>query len=335
MGEAPPLLLSGARIKLLALIDVEKEGRRPGLLEFVAAALGGVDQVGEGRLVQQKLNPTLLLLHPLGIGGRELPSVEEAIDQRLDGLGAGLQRQKAPLPAVLKDRRPGVGRAGVGGPGLTLERGENAGLRQRGFAHPGIANEQRQPALRRERVERPDRFPRAAEVIIAVLLLHRFEAAIGRRVSPQLRRSRAAPARGLENSRAVLLGGRIGRDDPVQLAQERQTGRDLPFNQNDDEREGPPGLHPTAERLEIFGDLPIADAAFADEQNEGGRPSEFLGELIGPGPAGAHVRGREEDAQRRVLALDRALQSRRLLPIRAVVAEKPMWHAFAPSRPRA
>ena len=33
----------------------------------------------------------------------ELPSVEERLDQRFERIGAGLKRQKAPLPAVLKD----------------------------------------------------------------------------------------------------------------------------------------------------------------------------------------------------------------------------------------
>ena len=229
-GEAPPLLsLSGARVKLLALIDIEEEGRRLGLAEFLAAALGGVDQMGERRLALQELDPPMLPLDALRVGRLELPSLEETFDQRLDRLGAGLERQKAPLPAVLKDRRPGVGRARVAGPGLTLERGEDAGLRQRGFAHAGIADQHRQPALRGERVERLDRFPSPAEEIVAVLLLHRLEAAIGRRMAPQLGRGRAAAGGAVEDARDVLFGGRIGRDDPVQLPQERQAGRGLPF----------------------------------------------------------------------------------------------------------
>ena len=108
-GEAPPLVLSGARVKLLALIDIEEEGRRLGLTELLAAALGGVDQVGEGRLALHRLDPVKLPLDALRVGRVELPGVEKAIDQRLDRLRAGLQRQKAPLPAVLEDRRPGVG----------------------------------------------------------------------------------------------------------------------------------------------------------------------------------------------------------------------------------
>ena len=110
-GEAPPLLLPGAGVKLLALIDVEKKGRRLGLIELLAAALGGVDQVGEGRLALQQLDPLKLPLDALRVGRVELPSVEKTIDQRLDRLGAGLQREEAPLAAVLEDRRPRLGRA--------------------------------------------------------------------------------------------------------------------------------------------------------------------------------------------------------------------------------
>ena len=77
-GKAPTLAFLGAHIKLFALVDVEKKGRRLGLIEFLAAALGGVDQIGQrGLAVAQKLNPAVLLLHPFGIGRRELPGVEE------------------------------------------------------------------------------------------------------------------------------------------------------------------------------------------------------------------------------------------------------------------
>ena len=115
-GEAPPLRLFGARVKLLALIDVEKEGRRLGLTELHAAAFGGLDQIGERRLAVQKLSiQSCCRFVALGIGRLELPGVEEAIDQRLDRLGAGLERQKAPLPAVLKDRRPCLGRSALSG----------------------------------------------------------------------------------------------------------------------------------------------------------------------------------------------------------------------------
>jgi hypothetical protein len=73
----------------------------------------------------------------------------------------------------------------------------------------------------------------------------------------------------------------------VQLPQEWQPRRGLPVEQDDDEREGPPRLDPAVERLVIFWDLPLADAGAADEQNEGVRFGELLGELVSPGAAGA------------------------------------------------
>jgi hypothetical protein len=48
--EAPPLMLLGARVKLLALIDVVKESRRLRLPELLETGLSRVDQVGKSRL---------------------------------------------------------------------------------------------------------------------------------------------------------------------------------------------------------------------------------------------------------------------------------------------
>ena len=121
----------------------------------------------------------------------------------------------------------------------------------------------------------------------------------------------------------------------MQLPQERQTGRGLPVEQDDDEREGAPRLHPPVERLVIFGDLPLADAMFADEQKEGVRLSEFLRELIRPGAAGAQVRRGEKDACRRVLAREGGLEPLGERLVRRMIAEKPARHPSLPSRPRA
>ena len=68
----------------------------------------------------------------------------------------------------------------------------------------------------------------------------------------------------------------------MQLAQEWEARRDLPFEQDDDEREGPARLHPAVERLVRLWDSPLADAGFADEENEGVRFGQLLGELISP-----------------------------------------------------
>ena len=54
-------------------------------------------------------------------------------------------------------------------------------------------------------------------------------------------------------------------------------------------------LHPAVERLVIFGNLPFADAGFAEEQNGGVRLSQFLSKLRGPAAAGAQGRRSEED----------------------------------------
>ena len=93
-------------------------------------------------------------------------------------------------------------------------------------------------------------------------------------------------------------------------------------------------LRPAVERLVIFGHLPFADAGLADQQNESGRLRDFLGELGRPGAAGAQVRGREEDARRRILALDGGLEPLGQRLVRRVIAEKPARHAFAPVEPQ-
>ena len=145
-GEALTLTLLSTHVKLLALVDVQKKGRRLGLIEFVVAALGGVEQIAQRRLaVAQKLDPAILVLHPLGIGCTELPGIEERPNQRLERLGAGLEGEEAPAAAVLEDLRPRIRRAPFLGPCLALERRQHPRLRERGFAHPGIADQHREP----------------------------------------------------------------------------------------------------------------------------------------------------------------------------------------------
>jgi hypothetical protein len=122
----------------------------------------------------------------------------------------------------------------------------------------------------------------------------------------------------------------VGRDDPVQLSQERQSRRFLHVDQDDDKREGLPRLHPAIECLVILWDLPLADAGLADEQNEGVRFGELPGKLVSPRAAGAQVRVRKENAGRRVLALNRGLDPLRQRLVRRMIAKKPARHAFAP-----
>ena len=114
----------------------------------------------------------------------------------------------------------------------------------------------------------------------------------------------------------------------MQLPQERQAGRGLPFEQDDDEREIGRRLHPFVERLVIFEHLPSVRRPFADEQNESGRLGDFLGELGRPGAAGPQVRGREEYARGGILALDGGLEPLRQRLVRRMVAEKPARHSI-------
>jgi hypothetical protein len=58
----------------------------------------------------------------------------------------------------------------------------------------------------------------------------------------------------------------------MQLTQEWQAGRGLPFDQHHDDRKIR-RINPPVERLGVFGKLPCADAAFAHQQNESARPS--------------------------------------------------------------
>ena len=330
LGEAPALIVLGARVKLLALVDVEEKARRLCLIELLAAAFGGLDQVRQRRLaVAQQLEPAVLLLGPLEVGGAELPGVEERLDQRLERIGAGLERQVAPLPAVLKNRRPGIGRAGILGPRLALERCEHAGLRQRRFADAGIADQHRQPVGRAgKRGQHLDGLGLAAEKIIAVLLLHRFEAAIGRGVTPQFAGPRAAAGGRVVQARDILLRRRIGADDEVQAADEGQARHRLAFEQHHDQRKVGRRLHPAVERLVIFGHLPLPDAGFADQQNESVRVGDLLGELRRPRAAGAQMCRREEDARCGIFALDGGFEPFRQRLIGRVVAEKPALHSM-------
>jgi len=65
----------------------------------------------------------------------------------------------------------------------------------------------------------------------------------------------------------------------VQSAQERQTRRGLPLEQNQDEwKTGE--LYPLFECLVIFSFLPIADAFLAHQKNEGVRSRDLLGQLL-------------------------------------------------------
>ena len=63
----------------------------------------------------------------------------------------------------------------------------------------------------------------------------------------------------------------------MQAAQEGQTGRGLAFKQHQDDGEIR-GLYPLVERLVVFKHLPIADTPLANQQDEGVRLRDLLGE---------------------------------------------------------
>ncbi len=113
----------------------------------------------------------------------------------------------------------------------------------------------------------------------------------------------------------------------MQLAQERQPGCGLAFEQHHDQRKFSSRIGPFVERLVVFGHLPFADAFGADQKDEGGRLGDFPRELLRPGAAGPQMRGCEEDARGRILALDSGLETLRQSLIRRMVAEKPALHS--------
>ena len=168
-------------------------------------------------------------------------------------------------PAVVERPRPGTGRFGCLRPSLPHKRGEHARLRQRGFADAGIAEQDRELVGRRfERPDHLDGLAPAAEEKIRVRLGHGGEAAIGRSVPPQFARQLAAAGGCVYDLCDALLRRRVGGDDPMQLPQERQSGRRLAVQQHEDDRKI--GLlHPAVESFVVFDDLPRSESLFPDQ----------------------------------------------------------------------
>ena len=73
--------------------------------------------------------------------------------------------------------------------------------------------------------------------------------------------------------------------------------------------------------------LPRTEALLADQQHEGGRLGDFLGELRQPEAAGAQALGREEDVRVGVLAPQRRLERLHQREVLRVVAQEPAPHA--------
>ena len=150
---------------------------------------------------------------------------------------------------------------------MLLERGDDAGLGERGFSDAGIADQDRQPAGRRERIEHIDGFARASKKIIAVLFFHRGQTAIRAGVAPQLPWSAAVACGGVEQAgdRAFSADG-SGVTIQCICRKNGRPGRVLAFEQDDNQREfrGRPDM--PVVRLVVFRDLPFSEPRLADQQ---------------------------------------------------------------------
>ena len=335
LGEARALARLGTHVELLALVHIDEEGGRLGLPQLLVTPLGRVQEMAKAELAfEEPCHPLVLPPRPQRIGGFEPPGAQEFLDQRLDRFRPRPQREETPAAAVAKRLRPcacdALGRLR---PVLARERGERAGLRERGLADAGIADQDRQPlGARLERPDHLDGLARPPEEEIAVGFRHGGEAAIRRGVPPQL--ARPAPATGDRNHqfRKGLLGSRVRCDDPMQLPQERQAGRGLAVEQHEHHREGC-FLHAPVDRLAVFGDLPGAEPPLADQQNEGRRLGDFLGEFRKPIAAGAQALGREKDVQLGILAPQRRLERLHQREVLRIVAQEPATHSEHRAKP--
>ena len=112
----------------------------------------------------------------------------------------------------------------------------------------------------------------------------------------------------------------------MQLAQERQPRRGLAVEQHQHDREFR-RLHALVEGLVIFEHLPGAEALLADQQHEGVRFVDLLGERRLPEAPGPQARRIEEDARTRILAFDRDLEPLGQSPIRGIETQEPAPHS--------
>src|SRR5262245_12241222 len=94
---------------------------------------------------------------------------------------------KAPAAAVLEDHRPDASFIRALGPRLAPQRRQHTGLGKGRFSHARVAEQYRQAVgLRCEHAQHLNRLALAPEEIATVLLLHCGEAAIRRRITPEL-----------------------------------------------------------------------------------------------------------------------------------------------------
>jgi len=233
------------------------------------------------------LRPALQQLCADRINGIELPGPQKGLNQGAHRVDARLEREHAPRPAFVERTRPGTGGFGRLGPILPHKRGEHARLRQRRFAHSGIAEEDRQFVGRCfERPDYLDGLAPAAEEKVRIRLGHGGEAAVGRSVLPQYARQRTAAGGCINNLCNAFFRRRVRGDDPMQLPQEWQAGCWGTVEQHEDDREIVL-LHAAVESLVIFDDLPASESIFPDQQHEGCRLGYSFSQLGQPKTAGA------------------------------------------------
>jgi hypothetical protein len=298
LRETAALALLGAHVKLLALVDVDEEDRRLGLAQLLQPALGRVEQIAQpGPAFDQAVDPLGLPRCEARVRGIELPQPNERLDQRPDRLRPRLQSEEAPAPAVVKDLRPGGGGFRRIDPILPHQRRQHARLRERGFADPRIA--QQDGKLVRRRGQRADHLgglTAAAEEEVRVGFRHGGKAAVGRGVPPQLARRRTASGGCVHKLCDARRRRRLGGDDPMQLAQEGQSGRGHTGSLEQQQDQGEARLlHAAAIGLVILDRLPRAEPLLADQEHEGRGLGNVFGERRHPIRAGAQAFGREED----------------------------------------
>ena len=89
--------------------------------------------------IEESFDPVVLRVSTGAGRLHRIAKFEERLDQRLERLGAGLERQEAPTTAVVERLVATHSARGRLWPSLALERRKHARLRQGGFPDTGIA----------------------------------------------------------------------------------------------------------------------------------------------------------------------------------------------------
>src|SRR5437016_4717912 len=118
-----------------------------------------------------------------------MPSPKKRLNQRSNRLQSWLELQNAPTTAIVECARPRAGISSPFRPRLPRKRGKHTGLGEGGFADARIAENNRKLVGRGlQGPDDADGFAVPAEEKVRISLCHGCEAAIRRRVPPQLAR---------------------------------------------------------------------------------------------------------------------------------------------------